>query len=904
MGNVIFRSELRSDNNTRYKVELFGDDYIGLPNLDIIGGTGNTFYVDKDWRDFLEVGQELVLYIDGVSQAPLPIVSSIFSNGITTQITTNVAYSATYDQIGNTYIVANQFKPIFEPRLIDLKTEWKGEGDEILASIKSSSTSVTYANNDRYFDRFFEQYQITQDNKLKLLVYRYTTDWELDWAGIIVMDLVQWSNIDKPRPYTFKAIDGLDALKKYEYTQTTLSVNKIIDNVFEILDILGLKQFWGSSDAYIRESIEYKSKVLQATTTTDDSPLDYTYIPDNLFIGDTNETPTQFISYYDALRGLMDLFSCRIYIAKGVYWIQQVRNFDASSIKYREYLKDGTYTNDTYTHQKSVGNSGGKDLRILAGGTFGYFAGAYRTRIEAKQHIEGKLPIDFMSIKSHTLSSTDFNPNEREVNIGTIKGNGIENIRVSMRLRTERGEPFNNLPNFRCQVDVEIFTNEYKLHGVGNAPHINGEWKNSLVSSPNSKMTKIVKNTNGQTFLVFNTPSIDFDGNFTLKITPNYIGADDFVNDDPTQIYSTAFIIDRIQVRFPEEQSTDNNKMTLEVENPSGFFTKEVELDPLLIVDSALKTSTLAKIQIDENYNNTQSFSLVESTNWLCDFDQIDPFLSYARVLEAMSLQTKPLEKIETGLVGDYYPFNSIAYNDKVYVFSGCTRDYEMDQIDGEWFEQISARQDVVIKKIGDVVDKEDVVDDRDMESANTTNKIYRGVEELTPMLNSSDTYAVFQKNRVIEDGGVFEGEDYIERFFPDNHVVQQINIPPYEGNRIYEGDILSVINSNNNNETDYFVVTADVLPNATFIPVVQKETTYPISQGDIPVFKKGEVTESNKVRADLFQMKGNALPPTSESGGGGDYFKNGEFMFYGSHIYWRDQNGDYHALQGNTHHP
>jgi hypothetical protein len=73
-------------------------------------------------------------------------------------------------------------------------------------------------------------------------------------------------------------------------------------------------------------------------------------------------------------------------------------------------------------------------------------------------------------------------------------------------------------------------------------------------------------------------------------------------------------------------------------------------------------------------------------------------------------------------------------------------------------------------------------------------------------------------------------------------------------------------------------------------------------SEGDIPVFKKGEVTESNKVRADLFQMKGNAAPPTSE--GGGDYFKNGEFMFFGSYIYWRDDNGDYHRLQGNTHHP
>lgn len=902
MSGVIFSSELRSNNNTRYKVELFGDDYVGFPNVEIIGGTGTTFYVDKDWRDFLQVGQELIVYINDTIDFPLATITSISSNGITTQITTDKTYSSSFTHIGSSDVPTDQYKPTFSPRLVDLKTEWKGEGDEILASIKSSSTSVTYANNDRYFDRFFEQYQITQDNKLKLLVYRYVSDWELDWAGIIVMDLVQWSNIDKPRPYTFKAIDGLDALKKYEYTIDTLSIKTITYNVFNILDILGLKQFWGSSDAYIRESIEYKSKVLQATTTTDDSPLDYTYIPDNLFIGDTNETPTQFISYYDALRGLMDLFSCRIYIAKGVYWIQQVRNFDASSIKYREYLKDGTYTDDTYSHQKSVGNSGSEDLNILAGGTFGYFAGAYRTRIEAKQHIEGKIPIDFMSIKSHTLSSTDLNPNQREVNIGTIKGNGLENIRISMRLRTERGEPFNNLPNFSCQVDVEIFTNEYKLHGVGNAPHINGEWKNSLVSSPNSKMTKIVKNTNGQTFIDFNTPSIDFDGQFTLRITPNYIGADDFVNDDPSQIYSTAFIIDRIQVKFPQEQSTDNNRMTLEVENPSGFYTKEIELDPLLIVDSELKTSTLAKIQIDENYNNAQSFSLVESTNWLCDFDQIDPFLSYARVLEAMSLQTKPLEKIETGLVGDYYPFNSISYNDKVYVFSGCTRNYEMDQIDGEWFEQISARQDVVIKKIGDVVEESDVFDDVDMEVTNKVKNVWRGIKELTAMQKSSVTYTEFEVNRVESDGGIFEGEDYVERFFPDNHVVQQISIPPYGDNRIYEGDILSVINSNNNNEIDFFQVTEDVFPDDTFIRVTEKETTYPISEGDIPVFKKGEVTESNKVRADLFQMKGNAAPPTPE--GGGDYFKNGEFMFFGSYIYWRDYNGDYHRLQGNTHHP
>ena len=889
MSGVIFSSELYSNNGTRYKVELFGDDYNGLPKVEIIGGTGNTFYINKDWRDFLEFGQDLLLYTSSSTQTAN--VTGIFSNGITTQITTDQSYSASYTHIGSSDIVANQYKPIFNPESLELKTEWKGEGDEILGSIKSSSTSVTYSNNNRYFDRFFEQYQITQDNKLKLLVYRYTTDWKLDWAGIIVMDLVQWSNTSKPRPYTFKAIDGLDALKKYEYTQTTLSVNKIQSNIFEILDILNLKQFWGSSDAYIRESIEYKSQVLAATTTTDDSPIDYTYIPDNMFIGDTNENPTQYLSYYDALKGLMDLFSCRIYHANGVYWIQQVRNFDATTIKYREYLKDGTYTNDTYTHQKSVGNSGSENLNILAGGTFGYFAGAYRTRILAKQHIEGKFeaidPIRFDGYVNPQQTITQ--------NIGNIKGsNGLKNIRVTLRVRPD------TISNVICRLELSLTSGNRYIRGIGNGSQLNAEWRNDPAQyTTNRKWTKLIKNTTGETFVIFDTPVIDFDADnmqFQLKITFD-ISAGSSKNQFTI---NDGFVVDRIRVLFPQELSDDNNTMTLEVENPSGFYTKEVELDPLIIVDSEIGTTTLAKIQIDENYNNAQSFSLVESTSWDCDFDT-NPYLSYARVMEAMSLQTKPVEKLMSTIVGDYYPSNSLAYNDKVYVFSGCTRDYKMDEVSGEWFEQISARTGIAINRIKDIIDPDDI-DSNNGEVVENVNKIYRGIEELTPMLNSSDTYAVFEKNRVLEDGGIFEGVDYIEEFFPEINVVQQINIPPYEGDRIYEGDVISVVNANNNNETDFFVVTADVPIGAISIPVTEKETTYPISQGDIPTFKKGEVTESNKVRADLFQMKGNALPPTGE--GGGDYFKNGEFMFFGSYIYWRDYNGDYHRLHGNTHHP
>jgi hypothetical protein len=74
------------------------------------------------------------------------------------------------------------------------------------------------------------------------------------------------------------------------------------------------------------------------------------------------------------------------------------------------------------------------------------------------------------------------------------------------------------------------------------------------------------------------------------------------------------------------------------------------------------------------------------------------------------------------------------------------------------------------------------------------------------------------------------------------------------------------------------------------------------IPSGSRIVYGYKKVEYAERVRAKLFQMEGSALAPTSESGG--DYFQNGEFMFHESYLYWRDGNGDYHRLQGNTHHP
>jgi len=69
-----------------------------------------------------------------------------------------------------------------------------------------------------------------------------------------------------------------------------------------------------------------------------------------------------------------------------------------------------------------------------------------------------------------------------------------------------------------------------------------------------------------------------------------------------------------------------------------------------------------------------------------------------------------------------------------------------------------------------------------------------------------------------------------------------------------------------------------------TEILVQLKTTTFPMREGSIIVYKKGETMESNRVRANIFQMKGNAADPRDV-----DYLQDGEFVFYDEHAYYRN---------------
>ena len=625
------------------------------------------------------------------------------------------------------------------------------------------------------------------------------------------------------------------------------------------------------------------------TTTDADSPLDYTYISDNFFIEDANKFPTKWKSYYDVLKGILDIYSCRMYIANGVYYIQQVRNFKNESITFREYLVDSnndyTYSEGNYVHQRSVGNTT-EDFNILAGGTFGYYAGAYKVKMEQKRHFEGSHINE--DVKNIIANDDPAEQDSYTFPIGKINGDGLGNIQVAIPVFDSHGrdsvldgntfdDTFLNpikITNYVVKVMVAIYSTTGTRYLRGTTPRTNSqyetEWTDDVVVPIDQRnVVRYVQSGGNNTTLFVNTPVINFDDDFEISITFEYIGRNAKIG---LLQYAKAMDITRVRILFPLTEVNENYDKYIELDNPTGFFTKEVELDPLLFIDSAADTSTVVKIQINESYNSG-GVSLVPTTTFDGGFlqengDPLYLFLSIMRVYEAMSLQYKPVERMMSTIVGDYYPFYSLAYNDKVYVFSGCTKDYTMDEVQGEWFEVISAMPAASHKIITDYIGTVDDI------------KPFSGEEKYNTV-------------------GAFNSRDAIG--FIDNVEVgthDTLPINPYAGDRLFKGDIISIFDPNNTSEIEYFTLRENVDVGDTEILVQLKTTTFPMREGSIIVYKKGETMEANRVRANIFQMKGNATEPDILLN---DYMTDGEFIFIGRYIYWKES-GQYHRVTGTMH--
>jgi len=394
MSALIFSSDkffsISAPKPLRYRAEVSGENYVGL-FAEIIGGTGNTFFVKGDWRQFLRSSPTQTLTLTEIGVGQQFTSNQGFSyNSVDdrTEILTSEPFDAKWDTIES-----SNFAPIFEPLIQELITEWQDQGDILLGPIKESHTVITFNNNDEFFERFIDLFLNGNDDEFKLIIYRRNdadTDWDLEWAGNMVVDGLEWDNMDKPRPNSFRAIDGINMLKdvNYEEALTGTTAQPLISHLITALGYINTSQFWGASDAYIRESNEYVSTDI-AGLTDSDSVFEYAFFDDRVFIQTDNDDILEGLDVYSVIVAIMEILSCRIFLAQGIWWVQQIRNFNNPTvIVFREFTTSigAASTRGTFNHKKTVGQGDrAKDLVQMTGGTFNNHVGLLNVKIVAEQ---------------------------------------------------------------------------------------------------------------------------------------------------------------------------------------------------------------------------------------------------------------------------------------------------------------------------------------------------------------------------------------------------------------------------------------------------------------------------------------------------------------------------------------
>lgn len=497
----------------------------------------------------------------------------------------------------------------------------------------------------------------------------------IEWAGLVLTDLVVLEDNYDPYLFEIEAVDGLAKLKDLEYSDNgnpytgKVSLKEHLVNILSRLGTLDLLP----TDA-IKSVINWYSDQHSGTGV---DVMENTRVNHKAFINVDSSGTLTYRSCLDVLTAILTPFFCRIKMVNGAFFVFQVPEYAASSYTVHKSTAAGTGTGSDSA--QSFVKIDETDIDRLFGNQFQFYPALNEVENTYKHYSTQSI------VDPDVITFTEFTSDE----VDTINGSSTMYFYIKYKYHVgwASANPF--IP-VRTKVRLTIAVGSYYLERKA---EINAY---GAVSYSAVKWTT-TRGVNSGYFEFFTDAGFEVDKEYTKElasvITPpipengtlllNSELSDTYdltgqVVSDPGLSISLSIFDSYIEIIEAGNIENRINKTIFGVTNDAAGNSKRLPIET--IIGDGPTGNTFGHL---EAWDGTE-WQITSS--WASGALGTNTKISLLLSQQIMATQGKPMRIISGELIGDYSPIYALQYNNQKYVFHSGSYESANNKWNGRWF--------------------------------------------------------------------------------------------------------------------------------------------------------------------------------------------------------------------------
>ena len=509
------------------------------------------------------------------------------------------------------------------------------------------------------------------------------------WVGRILSDISIYEDRTYPYKFTITATDGIAALKDIPYKNGGVAYNgdaRLIEHIVNALNKLShIGDFYTATDPFVCTAVDWWEDSMSSPGAAASDAMYQTWVNHATYYDYNNNGEKQYLSCYDVLESICQIFHARLVHMHGAYWIEQIPVKTASSFYVRKYDNTAAYVSNTSIPGVNdvVGTENGTRIATVQ---YDFYPPLYYVRVDqsvdnrrnflAGQNIDQDYAgvTIYAPIDSNSGQTTMRLTGQLQVNItnDSYTGNTQDNLMLIFEIKIKVGTKY-------ClrQYEIQNFSINYDQAewntGTGSVvSYIVPIWPTpgahltTHYTVPINFTTPLLSGSSGSDYSAFD---------INLVGIKKYDGTGAFLGD-----FTTEWNLDN---PWLEVMSYGNPALSEDTRTFYCFGNEDntAAIKIKTIIGDSQNPNTVGRLKIGPNFA-----TLTDASIWGAGSSTPSLDITQLLVKTVIDGQWTPTLRLNGIIAGDVYWYKPWRVDGVKYCFLGGTYTAASEEIDGQWF--------------------------------------------------------------------------------------------------------------------------------------------------------------------------------------------------------------------------